>query len=145
MRDVAAAAAWGLVVVLLAGCGEEDRQAQARTVAEGYFQAVKTKDTDRAVAFFAPRYLETRSPEGLKQDIRIITARLGDLRAYRLTATRWRTDFIPPESGIHVTLEYEVEYARHPARETFTIHKPFARREYKILTHTIVSRGFVME
>ena len=141
--------AWTVALVLVAlvwaGCGTEDRQGRARTVAEGYFQAVKANDLDQAVAFFAPRYLETRSPAGLKQDFRIITARLGELRSYRLTAARAWSDFVPPDSGTHVLLEYEVEYARHPARETFTIHKPFGRREYKILNHTIVSQGFFKE
>jgi len=145
VRDVAAALASALIALLLPACGTENRQAQAQAVAEGYFRAVKAKDLDRAVAFFAPRYLETRGPEGLKQDIRIITARLGDLRAYRLTTARWRTDFIPPESGTHVTLDYDVQYARHPARETFTIRIPFTRRESKILDHTIVSEGFFQE
>jgi len=142
---VAATVALALVALLLAGCGAEERQARARIVAEGYFQAVKAKDLDGAIAVFAKRYLETRSPEGLKQDLQIITARLGELRSYRLTATRWRTDFIPPDSGTHVTLEYEVQYARHPALETFTIHIPFTRREDKILNHAIVSQGFLRE
>lgn len=134
-----------VVVLLLAGCGARDREAQARVVVEGYFQAVKAKDLDRAVTFFAPGYLETRSIEGLKEDLRIIAARLGDLQSYRLTAARWRTDLIPPESGTHVTLEYEVRYARHPGREIFTVHKPFGRGEYKISGYHIVSEGFLRE
>lgn len=142
---MAATVALVLVALLLAGCAAEDRHAQARTVAEGYLQAVKAKDMDRAIAFFAPRYLETRNPKVLKQDIRIITARLGDLQSYRLTSARWRTDFIPPESGTFVTLEYEVRYAKHPAQERFTVQKPFGRGEYKIVGHSMVSEGFWKE
>ena len=142
---MAATLALVLVALLVAGCGAEDRQARARTAAEGYFKAVKANDLDRAIGFFAARYLETRGTVGLKQDLLIITARLGDLRSYRLTAGRAWRDFIPPESGTHVMLEYEVQYAKHPARETFTIHKPFGRGEYKILNHAIVSQGFLRE
>lgn len=142
---MAAAVASVLATLLLAGCGAEARQAQARPVVEGYFQAVKAKDLDRAITFFALRYLETRSPEGLKQDLQIITARLGELRSYRLTAARSWTDFVPPDSGTHVRLEYDVQYAKHPARETFTIQKPLGRGEYKILHHAIVSQAFLRE
>lgn len=134
-----------LLALLLAACGVQERQAEARGVAEGFFRAMQANDVDRASAFFAPGYLETRSTEGLKQDLQIITARLGDLRSYRLATARSRTDFIPPESGTYVTLEYEVRYARYPAWERFTIHKPFGRGEYKILNHTIESHGFLKE
>lgn len=143
MRDMAAALTLLLVALVLSACGTESRQARAQAVAEGYLKAVKARDLNRALTFFAPRYLETRSPEGLKLDIRIITTRLGDLKTFRLTAARWRMDFIPPESGTHFTLEYEVQYARHPARETFFVRIPFTRREPKILNHALVSPGFI--
>ncbi|MBI4611751.1 MAG: hypothetical protein HY726_22410 [Candidatus Rokubacteria bacterium] len=134
-----------LVAIFLAGCGTEDREAHGRRVAEGYLQAVKANDLDGAITYFAPGYLETRNPQVLKQDIQIITARLGDLRSYRLTAARSRTGFVPPETGAFVSLQYEVHYARHAAEERFTIQKPFGRGEYKIVGHSIVSEGFARE
>ncbi len=100
---------------------------------------------DRAVTFFAEHYLETRGAQGLKADTELITTRLGQLREYRLTAASRRIEFIPPDSGTFVTLEYEVRYAKHRAKETFTIHKPFVRGEYRIVGHRIVSEGFLRE
>jgi hypothetical protein len=136
---------WLLLTILLAGCVAEDWKAQAERAAAGYFEAVKAKDPDRAVAFFAERYLETRGVQGLKTDTELIATRLGQLREYRLTAARRRIEFIPPDSGTFVTLEYEVRYAKHRAKETFTIHKPLVRGEPRIVGHRIVSEGFLRE
>jgi hypothetical protein len=123
----------------------EDWKAQAERPLAGYFEAVKAEDLDRALGFFGERYLETRGAQGLKADTEIIMTRLGQLREYRLTAASRRIEFIPPESGTFVTLEYEVRYAKHRAKETFTLHKPFVRGEYRIVGHRIVSEGFLRE
>ena len=134
-----------LVLLALAGCGAGDKEARARAAAEGYLQAVKDKDPDRAMTFFSRTYFETRNPAGWKADLRLITMRLGALEAYSLKSWAWRTDFVPPDSGSHVTLEYDVKYAKHTATETFVVYKPFARGEYKIIGHKIASKGFTLE
>ena len=134
-----------LVLLALAGCGAGDKEARSRAAAEGYLQAMKDKNPDRAMTFFARTFFETRSPAGWKADLRIITARLGVVQAYSLKNWTWRTDFVPPDSGTHVTLHYEVKYAKHPATETFVVYKPFVRGEYKIVGHTIASRGLIQE
>lgn len=133
------------LVLALAGCGPGDREARARAAVEGYLEAVKAGDPDRAMAFFARSYFEMRNPVGWKADLRLITERLGPLRSYSLKRWSWRTDFIPPNSGTHVTLEYELRYARHPASETFTVFKPFARGDYRIVNHRIASPGLMRE
>ncbi len=140
-------ALWVLILVLLAlaGCGAGDKEARARAAAEGYLQAVRDKDPDRAMTFFARTYFETRSAAGWKADLRLITGRLGALQAYSLRSWTWRSDFVPPDRGTHVTLEYEIKYAKHTATETFVVYKPFARGEYKILGHKIASKGFTLE
>lgn len=134
-----------LLAPLIAGCGAQDKEARARAVAEGYFQAVKDKDPDKAMTFFAKTYFETRSRAGWKADLRLILTRLGPLQSYSLKNWSWRTDFVPPDSGTQVTLQYEVRYAKFPAIETFTVLKPLARNEYKILSHSIASEGFTRE
>ncbi len=134
-----------LLALALAGCGDGDREARARAAAEGYLQAVKEKDPDRAMAFFAKSYFETRSTAGWKADLRLITSRLGALQSYSLKGWTWRTDFVPPDSGTHVTLRYEVKYAKHTATETFVVFKPFARGEHRIVGHTIASKGLTLE
>lgn len=142
------ASAWRvlpLLVLALAGCGAGDREARARAAAEGYLQAVKDKDPDKAMGFFAKTYFETRSATGWKADLRLITGRLGALQSYSLKSWTWRTDLVPPDSGTHVTLQYEVKYARHTATETFVVFKSFARGDYKIVGHTIASKGFTLE
>jgi hypothetical protein len=131
--------------LLLAGCGAGDKEAKARAVAEGYFQAFKEKDWDRATTFYAKRFFETRSPEVWKKDLQLITQRLGTLQTYRLKSWKWRTDFIPPDGGTHVTLTYEVRYSKHAATETFTVFKPFARGEYRIRSHSLASEGFIKD
>ena len=133
-----------LVLLALSGCAAGDKEARARAAAEGYLQAVKDKDPDRAMTFFARTYFETRSSAGWKADLRLITTRLGALQAYSLKDWTWRSDFVPPDSGTHVTLEYEVKYAKHTATETFVVYKPFARGEYKIVGHKIASKGFTL-
>ena len=144
-RSAATCRALLLVAVSLAGCGDGDKEARARAAAEGYLQAVKEKDPDKAMAFFAKAYFETRSQAGLKADLRLITTRLGALQSYSLKNWTSRTDFVPPDSGTHVTLRYEVKYAKHTATETFVVYKSFARGEYKIIGHTIVSKGLTLE
>ncbi len=132
-----------LVALVAAGCGSGDKEARARAVAEGYLQAVKERDPDKAMAFFAKAYLEARSPAGWRADLRLITTRLGALQSYSLKSWTWRTDLVPPDSGTHVTLQYEVRYAKHTATETLVVFKPFARGEYKIVGHTIASKGLM--
>ena len=134
-----------LVLLALPGCGAGDREARARSAAEGYLQAVKDKDPDRAMTFFARTFFETRSPAGWKADLRLITTRLGALQAYSFKNWTWRTDFVPPDSGTHVTLEYDVKYAKHSATETFVVYKPLARGEYRIVGHKIASKGLTLE
>ena len=134
-----------LVLLALAGCGAGDREARARSAAEGYLQAVKDKNPDRAMTFFARTFFETRSPAGWKADLRLITTRLGALQTYSLKNWTWRTDFIPPDSGTHVTLEYDVKYAKHTATETFVVYKPLARGEYRIVGHKIASKGLTLQ
>ena len=134
-----------LTLTLLAGCGTAERDAQALRATEAYLEAVKNGDRDRAMGFYAKRYFETRSPEGWKQDLRLIIDRLGSLQSYTLKSTRSRTEFVPPDSGSYVTLTYEVKYARHAATETFTVQKPFARGEFRIVDHRISSEGFLKE
>ena len=129
------------LVLTIVGCGAEDKQAKARTVAEGYLQAVKDKDPDKAMTFFAKASFETRSRASWKADLRLITTRLGALQSYSLRSWSWRTDFVPPDSGTHVTLQYNVRYAKHSAVETFIVLKPFTRHEYKIVSHSIASEG----
>jgi hypothetical protein len=134
-----------LTLTLFIGCGTADRETQARRVAEAYFEAVKDGDPDRAMSFYAKRFFETRSPEGWKRDLGLIADRLGRLQSYALKSSRSRTDFVPPESGSYVTLTFEVKYARHAATEIFTVHKPFARGEFRIADHRISSEGFLKE
>src|SRR3989337_2682859 len=87
-----------LVLLTLAGCGAGDKEARARGAAEGYLQALKDKDSDRAMAFFARTYFETRSSAGWKADLRLITARLGALQAHSPTKGDWRPAFVPPRT-----------------------------------------------
>ncbi len=137
---------WPILLPLLltiAGCGAEDKQAKARAVAEGYLQAVKDKDPDKAMTFFAKTYFETRGRAGWKADLRLITTRLGALQSYSFRSWSWRTDFVPPDSGSHVTLQYNVKYTKHSAVETFIVLKPFARHDYKIVSHSIASEGLM--
>jgi len=134
-----------LTLTLLAGCGTADRDLQARRATEAYLEAVKNGDRDRAMGVYAKRYFETRSPEGWKQDLRLIIDRLGSLQSYTLKSSTARADFVPPDSGSYVTLTYEVKYARHTALEAFTVHKPFARGEFRIVDHRISSEGFLKE
>lgn len=132
-----------LVLLTAVGCWAADKEARARAVAEGYLEAAKDKDPAKAMVFFANAYLESRSPAGWKSDFRLITSRLGRLRSFSLKTATWRTNLVPPDSGTYVTLEYEVKYAKHTATETFVVFKPFARREYKIVGHTIASEGLL--
>ncbi len=134
-----------LLALVLAGCGAKDKETRARAAAEGYLQAVKDKDADRAMTFFAKAYFETRSPAGWKADVRLITTRLGALQSYSLKSWTWRTHLVPPDSGTHVSLQYEVKYAKHAAAEAFVVYKPFARGQYMIVGHTIASKGLTLE
>ncbi len=132
-------------LLVVAGCAAGDKETRARAVVEAYFQAVKASDPDKAMTFFAKRFFETRSAAGWKADLRLITSRLGALQSYSLRSWNWRTDFVPPDSGTHVTLHYQVKYAKHSAVETFEVLKPFTRNEYKIVAHTIAAPGLMKE
>ena len=139
---------WAILLpltLLTGGCGAGDKEVRARAVAEGYLKAVKEKNLDKAMSFFAKAYFETRSPASWKADLRLITTRLGTLQSYSLRSSSWRTDFVPPDSGTQVTLQYDVRYSKHSAVETFLVLKPFTRTEYKIVSHSIASQGLMKD
>lgn len=140
MRRFLRLAAAALIVT---GCGGEDRQALAATVVQGYFEAIKARDAERASTHFSSRSFEVRDAAAWRQDFDMILARLGPLESYRLTAATQRTDFVPPDTGSFVALRYSVRYARFPAVETFVVHRPFTGREYRILSHSIETEGFL--
>jgi hypothetical protein len=110
----------GVLCVLLMGCGSDpgDTMNKAEQVADGYFQALKSKDLEKAAGFF----IETRSvPRAQRLDeLRDYNSKLGELQSYQLVNEEM-------DSGTTVnryTLRYKTQYTKASAYETLVVFIP---------------------
>jgi len=110
-----ATAVAAIFMLCLAGCAQESSVQEATQTADGFFQAVKSRDFDKAGEFFVD---SPTQPRQLWVDqLRENNARLGDLESYALVSKLVNTVY----SGARYTLKYKVKYSKHEAFETLIL------------------------
>ena len=115
IKDIASFGAV-LLCALLIGCSDPgDTDKMAEQVADGYYQALKNKDFEKASQFFMETRVEPRAQ--WLDEIRENNSKLGDLKSYKLVDKVVNTVY----SGTRYTLKYKTEYAKFPAYETLIL------------------------
>jgi hypothetical protein len=74
-----------------------------------------------------------------------LNGKLGDYQGSSLAGWNVSKNVGTPGAGTTITLQYQVTYAKHQARETFTVFKGASQTEYKIVGHVINSDGLLKE
>lgn len=110
----------GVLCVLLTGCSSDpgDTMNKAEQIADGYFQAIKNKDLEKAAGFFMDT--RTRPRAQWLDELRDHQRELGDLQSYQLVNKEM-------DSGTTVnryTLYYKTQYAKAAAYETLVLFIP---------------------
>lgn len=105
-----------LLCALLVGCSDPgDTVNMAEQVADGYYQALKNKDFEKAAGFF----MDTRAQPRAQwlDELRAYNSKLGELQSYELVDKVVNTVY----SGTRYTLRYKTKYSKFPAYETLIL------------------------
>ena len=109
-----------LVVLLLcawlAGCSDPgNTMGMAEQLADNFYQAVKSKDFDKAAAYFQD---SPSDPRGRwLAELRENNSKLGSLEDYKLVDKEVDTVY----SGTRYIFVYQTQYSKYPARETLIL------------------------
>ena len=105
-----------LLCALLLGCSDPgDTVDQAQQVADGYYQALKNKDFEKAAGYFMNTKAEPRAQ--WLEELRGYRSKLGDLQSYKFVNKEVNTVY----SGTRYTLRYKATYTKFPAYETLIL------------------------
>jgi len=133
-----------LLIIGSSGCGIVSTKAHAQQVATNLFEAIRNKDFDTAMTFYAPEFFE-ETPVDWMQVLKNVNAKLGDLETYKLDTWSINKFMGTTGSGTYFKAQYEVTYSRYTATEKLTLFKPDTGSEFKIIKHDIESFGLFLE
>ena len=108
-----------------------------------YFDAVRAKDFEKALTFYAPQFFEKTSHVEWLQILKNVNSKLGDLRIYQLSGFRGQANAGAGLTGMFYILQYRVSHSKYPADETVTLFRPPGSDEMRILSHQIDSQGLL--
>ena len=109
-------AAAALLCLLLVGCSDPGNTVDmAQQVADGYYQALKNKDFEKAAGYFMNTKAEPRAQ--WLDELRDYHSKLGDLQSFELVGKVVNTVY----SGTRYTLHYKTQYSKFPATETLIL------------------------
>jgi hypothetical protein len=109
----------------------------AEDVTKQYFQAIKSKDFDRALSFYAPKFFAKTPREQWLQTLQGINTNLGDLQSYQLLDWLVRVNLTLPEPETIYVLRYRVTYSKSTTEEIISLSKPLISGETRIFGHQI--------
>lgn len=105
-----------LLCILLLGCSEPgDTVNMAEQVADGYYQALKNNDFEKAAGYFMDARAKPRSY--WLDEIREKSGELGALESYKLVSSQVNTVY----SGTRYTLRFNNHYAKGTTYETLIL------------------------
>ncbi len=137
--------ALALLTILVSGCGINRERKEVEKVTQDYFLAVKNKNFEQALTYYAPMFFENTNADWLKI-LEVINARLGDLEKYELID--WKVEKYTGSErpvGTYYVLGYNVNYSKYLAEEEFSLYKQDGSQEIKICGHDIRSPGLMEE
>ncbi len=132
------------LVVLAAAwiCFDTDPMPEAETLAAEYFSSRATGDLDWTLSLYGDKFFQEVPRSDWSETLTMVDQTLG--RPAGHTLYQWNTHWgvYLTGAGYYVTLEYEVDYLNHPAREKLTIYRPFFFGRSRIIGHFVNSPAF---
>jgi len=103
-----------------------------------FFTALKAKDFERALDYYAPEFFQGRPREEWKAHLQAIQQKLGDLQSFDLRRQQVDARY----TGTFYIYEYSVVYANEKSWETVTffIHVS-GEQPVKVFGHQIKAKG----
>ena len=132
-------------LLCLAGCGITKSKQDADMVLTRHFQAVSTNDLVAALNDYGSQFFQGTSKEEWRKVLSRLNAKMGAYQSHTITGWRSFTKAGSFGSGTTVTLQCQVIYARHSAKETFTLFKGLTDSGYKIIAHQIDGAALLTE
>jgi len=129
------------IITILAGCNAIAEKVEAEALARDLFEAVKTKNYDKALTFYSVKFFEKGSREDWRQTLHNVNRKLGDLQSYELAKWDIQKRIGVWESGTRYQLQYNVTYSKYPATEMVVVVKPLLVGDMRIVGHYINSVG----
>ena len=112
----------------------------AKQTAEDYYRAVRQKNWDGAMSFYAPEFFG-KTPKGQwRQALPRLVEKLGDYRNHTLVG--WR--YFAGAGGSQIVLNYQVQYAKGPATETLSFLGTGQGKPMLIFGHQINSPALLL-
>jgi hypothetical protein len=131
-----------IVLIFFSDVGAGLQMAKATTAK--YFQAYSQNDWDTALALYSPEFFQQTPKDQWRGQLPLVAAKLGDYQGHQLVG--WR--YMMGKNG-NLVLNYQVNYTRGQANETFTflgngdgkqilisghqIHSPALLKQYEVL------------
>ena len=111
----------------------------AETTVDKYFRALSNKDWDTALGLYAPEFYQKMPEEQWRQVLPNLGKKLGDYQSRKLT--NWRV--WAGTAGSQVMLNYEVQYTKAAASETFSFIGKREGEPLLIVGHQVNSPAFL--
>ena len=138
------AAAWCAAFVL-AGCGFAESKRDAEAVLNRHFQALAAGDIPAALADYGARFFQETTEDEWANALTKLSEKLGPYQSHSVTSWHVSKKAGTSGSGTTVSLECQVTYARHPAKETFSLFKGPGDSDYAIIAHKIDALALLTE
>ena len=139
VQGIARALAAALLVAVIGACtASVPSDAAVEKLGIEFFTALKSKDFERALDYYAPEFFEGRPREPWKARLQAIQEKLGDLQSFELKRKQVDMRY----SGTFFIYEYSVVYANEKSWETVTffIHVS-GEQAIKVFGHQIKAKG----
>lgn len=131
----------GWVLFSLSGCGIKHASRDAEKALSLHFERISTNGFEAGIADYGDSFYTKVSKEEWKKTLSNIHAKLGDYRSYSITSWHVRKQANATGTGIFVVLKCKTVYSRFDAQEQFTLWKGIGDSDYKIVGHSLKSKG----
>ena len=134
-----------LLLALLGGCGFLQGKKDAEALLVRHFQALSTNGVATALADYGPAFFQTTPKEQWTKALTRLSEKLGAYQSHKITSWNVHKGAGMGGAGTTVKIQCDVAYAKHPAKENFTLFKGVGDSEFKITGHNINSVGLLTE
>lgn len=106
----------------------------AESVARQYYEALKSRDFEKALSYCSPRLFQRIPRDRWKADLEDVQAKAGELRSFELVSASAIAGSAASRSEGIARLQFNVTYGNLPAVETLTLHRQ-AEGDFRIVRH----------
>jgi len=130
---------------LVGGCGFTQGKKDAEAVLARHFRAIATNGVDTAMADYDPQFFQKTTKDDWMKALTNLNSKLGRYQNHTITGWRVFKNAGTSGTGTTVSLECQVTYSKHRAKESFTLFKGMGDPDYKIIGHNITSTALLTE